>query len=142
MVGVAGEMAMEDKFAAAALTLRVAVDCSVPELAVMVAVPDAEPTTIPGLLTLAMVESEELHCAVLVKSLVVPSDRCAVAVNCCWAPMPIDMEVGEICIEEMVGWTPGFGFGPAPVLQPVRKANNKRSPVQSAAFINHLPTRF
>jgi len=96
MVGVAGEMAMEDKFAAAALTLRVAVDCSVPELAVMVAVPDAEPTTIPGLLTLAMVESEELHCAVLVKSLVVPSDRCAVAVNCCWAPIPIDMEVGEI----------------------------------------------
>jgi hypothetical protein len=90
-----GEMAMDERLTAAALTLRVAVDCSVPEIAVMVTVPDPEPTTMPGLLTLAMLESEEFHCAELVTSLVVPSERCAVAVNCCWAPIPIDMEVGE-----------------------------------------------
>ncbi len=50
----------------------------------------------PGLLMLAMFESEELHCAELVTSLVVPWERCAVALNCCWAPIPIDMEAGEI----------------------------------------------
>jgi len=62
----------------------------------MVTVPDAEATAMPGLLMLAMFESEELHCAELVTSLVVPWERCAVALNCCWAPIPIDMEAGEI----------------------------------------------
>jgi hypothetical protein len=60
----------------------------------MVTVPDAEPVARPAELTLAIFESEELHCAELVMSLVLLSERWAVAVNCCVAPMPIDIELG------------------------------------------------
>jgi hypothetical protein len=60
----------------------------------MVTVPDAEPVATPAEVMLAMLESEELHCAELVMSLVLLSERWAVAVNCCVAPMPMDIELG------------------------------------------------
>ena len=90
----AGDIAIEVKFVAAALTLRAAVAASVPDLAVIVTVPEAEPVARPPAAMLAMFESAELHCTELVTSFVLPSARWAVAVNCCWAPIPIDIEVG------------------------------------------------
>ena len=66
---------METKFAAAVATLRVAVACRPPDVAVIVVVPTAEPMATPGPLMLAMVESEEVHCAVEVISLEVPSEK-------------------------------------------------------------------
>src|ERR1019366_8437391 len=97
------DIAIEVKFAAAALTFRAAVAASVPDLAVIVTVPEAEPVARPPAAMLAMFESEELHCAELVTSLVVSSERWAVAVSCWWAPIPIDIEVGATRIEEIVG---------------------------------------
>ena len=91
----AGDIAIEARLAAAALTLSVAVACSDPEVAVIVTVPAAEPDAAPPAAMLAMFESEELHCTELVISFVLPFESWAVAVNCCWAPIPIDMEAGE-----------------------------------------------
>lgn len=82
MEEAAGEITIEVKFAAAAVTLSVAPPCKVPDLAVMVTVPEAEPVATPAALMLAIVESDDPHCAELVISLVVLSDRKAVAVNC------------------------------------------------------------
>jgi hypothetical protein len=79
----AGEIAIETKFAAAAVTVKFALDCLVPELALYVAViatvPDADPVATPAAVTLAIFESEELHCAELVTSCELPSDNFAVA---------------------------------------------------------------
>lgn len=61
----------------------------------MVTEPDEEPVAIPAAVMLAMLESEELHCTELVMSFVVPSDMCAVAVNCWFVPIPIAIEFGE-----------------------------------------------
>jgi hypothetical protein len=78
----AGDITIELKFAAAAVTLSVALLWRVPDLAVMVTVPEAEPVAIPDASMLAMFESEEIHCTELVTSLVVLLDITAVAVNC------------------------------------------------------------
>jgi len=82
MEEVAGEITIEIKFAAAAVTFSVALLWKVPDLAVMVTVPEAEPVATPAASMLAIVESEDPHCAELVIFLVVLSDRRAVAVNC------------------------------------------------------------
>jgi hypothetical protein len=34
---------------------------------------------------------------------VLPSERWPVAVNCCWEPIPIDIDAGETRIEDTVG---------------------------------------
>jgi len=60
----------------------------------MVTVPDAEPVARPAEVMLAMFVSDELHWAELVMSLVLLSERWAVAVNCCVAPVPMDIELG------------------------------------------------
>lgn len=90
----AGVTTIELRFTAALLTVRVAVDFKFPDWAVIVTLPGAEPFAMPAFDTLAMVESEELHCTVPVTSLLVPSDMWAVAVNCCPLPAPMDMETG------------------------------------------------
>jgi len=69
-----GDRVIDTRFEAAAVTLRVDVDCCEPDLAVMVTVPEVEPTAIPEELMLAMLESEEIHCAELVMSLEVESE--------------------------------------------------------------------
>jgi hypothetical protein len=79
----AGDIAIEARLLAAELTLSVAVACSVPDCAVMVTVPAADPDAVPPAAMLAMFESEELHCTELVISFVLPSESWAVAVNCC-----------------------------------------------------------
>jgi hypothetical protein len=62
--------------------LRLALDCWVPDFAVMVTVPEVDPVAMPPELILATLESDELHCAVLVMSFELPSEYLAVAVNC------------------------------------------------------------
>lgn len=83
MDDAAGDIAIETRFAAAAVIVKFAVDCLVPELAlnvpVIVTVPDADPVAIPPALMLAMLESEELHCAEFVTSCELPSENFAVA---------------------------------------------------------------
>ena len=59
---------------AAALTVSVAVPFRVPDLAVMVADPDAVAVATPLELMLATLLSEDPHCTELVTSLVVPSE--------------------------------------------------------------------
>lgn len=98
----AGAITIELKFTAAPLTVRAAVDFKLPDTAVMVTVPGADPVAIPAEVTLAILESDELHWTVPVTSLLVPSDMCAVAVNCCPEPVPMDIELGATCIEETV----------------------------------------
>jgi len=99
----AGATTIELKFTAAPLTVRVALEFKLlPDWAVMLTVPAAEPVAIPPDDTLAMLESDELHWTVLVMSLLVPSDICAVAVNCCPEPVAMDIEVGATCMEETV----------------------------------------
>ena len=78
----AGDITIELKFAAAAVTLSVALPWKVPDLAVMVTVPETEPVATPEASMLAMLESEEIHCTELVTSLLVLLDITAVAVNC------------------------------------------------------------
>ena len=90
----AGVTTIELRLTAALLTVSAAVDFRFPDAAVIVTFPGAEPVAIPAFVTLAMFESEELHWTVEVTSLLVPSDICAVAVNCCPAPAPMDIELG------------------------------------------------
>lgn len=93
--GDAGETVMEVKFAAAALTVKVADDCMDPDCAVIVTDPAADPVATPLPLTLAIVESDDPHWTKAVMSLEVPSERWPVAVNCWLPPTPIAMEDGE-----------------------------------------------
>jgi hypothetical protein len=69
-----GEIEMAVKFAPALLTLTVAVACKEPDCAVTVTTPKATAVAIPVPLTDATFESDELHCAELDKSLLVPSE--------------------------------------------------------------------
>ena len=100
----------------------------------IVTVPAAEPDAVPPAAMLAIVESEELHWTELVISFVLPSESLAVAVNCCWAPIPIDMEAGETWIEDTVGEVRFDGELP-PELHAAIMANTKRSAVHTATFI-------
>jgi hypothetical protein len=74
MEGAAGEITIDVRFPAAALTVNVAVPLMVPDLAVIVADPDAEAVATPLALMLATFVSEDPHCTELVTSLVVPSE--------------------------------------------------------------------
>ncbi len=66
--GAAGEIVMERRFAAAELTLSRAVPVVDPDFAVIVTEPELDPVAWPEESMLAMAESDELHCAVLVTS--------------------------------------------------------------------------
>jgi hypothetical protein len=63
---------------------------------VIVTEPAVLPVARPVLEMEATFGSEELHWTELVISFVVPSERWAVAVNGCVAPIAIDIEVGKI----------------------------------------------
>jgi hypothetical protein len=75
----AGDIAIDAKFDAAAVTVSAAFDVFEFDCAVMVTVPDPEAVATPAALTLAIFESEELQTAEFVTSCEVPSERCAVA---------------------------------------------------------------
>ena len=100
--GPAGEMVIDFKFAAAPVTDTVANAYTLPLCAVMVAVPELTPLASPFALTEAMLLSEELQVAELLTSDDVPSENFAVATNCWLAPVPIDIDAGDSCSEEMV----------------------------------------
>lgn len=74
-----------------------------PDCAPIVTVPAAEALATPLAPIDAMVASDELHVTELLMSLVLPSERWAVATNCCVLPMPTDMDAGETTSEETVG---------------------------------------
>src|SRR5262249_22558757 len=93
----------EVKFAAAALTVSVAVALNEPDCAVTVTDPAPEPVAMPVLLMLAMLESDEPQFTEFVMSFVVPSDMRAVALNCWPAPNAMAIEAGETWIEETTG---------------------------------------
>jgi hypothetical protein len=93
--GAAGEITIDVRFPAAALTVSVAVPFRVPDWAVIVADPDAEAVATPLALMLATLVSDDPHCTELVTSLLLPSENCALAVNCCVAPMPTEEEFGD-----------------------------------------------
>jgi hypothetical protein len=69
-----GDKVIDARLEAATVTLRLLLDCSVPDLAVMVTVPDVAPVAIPEELMLATLESEDVHCAELVTSFELPSE--------------------------------------------------------------------
>src|SRR5579859_4391907 len=107
----AGAIAIDTKLVAATFTLRVAVAVTVPEVAVIVTDPEEEAFAKPAALIDATVASVELHCTALVTSFKNPLESWAVALNCWVAPVPIDIEDGEMCNEEMDGWDCGDGGG-------------------------------
>jgi hypothetical protein len=98
----AGEMVIDFTFAAAPVTDTVANAYTLPLCAVMVVVPELRPLASPFALTEAMLLSEELQVAELLTSDDVPSENFAVATNCWLAPVPIDVDAGDSCSEEMV----------------------------------------
>jgi hypothetical protein len=69
-----GDKAIDTRFEAAAVTVRLALDCCVPDFAAIVTVPDVDPAAMPPGLILATLASDELHCAELVMSVELPSE--------------------------------------------------------------------
>jgi len=76
----AGVMAIETN--AGGPTVNVAEFVTVPEVAVMLAVPTAAPVANPLLETVAVAVAEELQVTLEVKSLELPSENVPFAVNC------------------------------------------------------------
>ena len=74
-------------------------------------------------------------------SLLVPSDMCAVAVNCCPKPVPMDMEGGATCMEETVGW-PDELFEPPPAAHPVNVATSSNTPAHNTFFMSSPVSSF
>jgi hypothetical protein len=105
----------------------------------MVTLPKLDPVATPAAVTLATLASDEVHCAVLVTSCVLPSEKWAVAVNCCFDPMPMDIVLGVTCTDEIVGEPePEPGVEPLPLPPHPVSAIRNISPQQSAAFIRIL----
>ena len=105
-------------------TVIVELAVTVPEVAVMVAVPggfemaDAAVTR-PPVLTVATAEADVLQVAVPVRLLVLPSSKVPVAVSCWVCPWMSDTEVGATVSEVSVGFT-------KKPRHPVARANIKR----------------
>ncbi len=101
--------------------------------------PGLEPVPRPEESTLAMLESEELHWAVLVMSWVVPSDRRVVAVNCCTPPTPTAADEGETWMDDtVVEEDPLDVPGPPAPPQPVNRASSAKALIRSAVFMSIL----
>lgn len=78
----------------AGVTVKVAEALTVPELAVIVAIPCATPAANPPLLSVATAVDDELHFTVLVRSCVEPLLNVPVAVNCWVEPAKMEVLVG------------------------------------------------
>src|ERR1700694_2761626 len=99
--GFAGVTAIETRDGA--VTVSVAVPCTVPEAAVIVVGPGVRVVAPPVALIVATLVAEELHVAVAVKSAVVPSPYVPVAVNCCGVPFTTEGFAGVTAIETSDG---------------------------------------
>src|SRR5215831_11533600 len=107
---------MELRFATALLMVRVADPFTNPEVAVIVATPGAPPVARPDASIVAMLVSDDAHCTELVTVFVLPSDICALALNCWFAPVAIAVELGEIWMDEIVAeLDPPFDEPPLPL---------------------------
>src|SRR5260370_295595 len=85
---------------AAAVTVSEAVPAMAPEVAVRVTGPPAfTPVATPLALTVAIVLSDEVHVAVLVRFCVVPSEKCPVALNGAVFPTATDVLAGATVID-------------------------------------------
>lgn len=95
MVLPAGETVMLFRLIPALVTVRTAVARKPPDSALMVATPTATPVANPELLMVAIPVSDEVHIAVEVRSLLLPSENKLLAVNCCVLPTVVEAEPGE-----------------------------------------------
>jgi phosphosulfolactate phosphohydrolase-like enzyme len=84
----------EVKLAVGLLTVRFALPCMFEAVAVMVATPAVTPLATPVASMDATAALEDFHCADVVRSFVVPSEKCPVAVKGCLAPALTDVEDG------------------------------------------------
>ena len=106
-----GETVMLFRLTPALVTVKTAVAWTLPETALIVTTPTATPLASPELLTLATVVSEELHCTLEVRSLLLPSEKEPLAVNCCMPPTAVEAEPGETCRLCSVGVATLLGAG-------------------------------
>src|SRR5258707_12635190 len=84
----------------AAVTVSEAVPAMAPEVAVRVTGPPAfTPVATPLALTMAIVLSDEVHVAVLVRFCVVPSEKCPVALNGAVFPTATDVLAGVTAMD-------------------------------------------
>src|SRR5580698_2957029 len=90
------------------VTVSVADPETAPCVALMVVVPAATPEANPLELIVAIVCTDEVHVAVLVRFCVLPSLYFPVAVNCCVAPFAIDGDAGVTAIDCSVGAAAGL----------------------------------
>ena len=111
---VAGVTIMDIKFAAAAVTLSVAVPVIVPDCAVMVTTPATRALASPVLLIEATLASEVDQVKEVVKAWLQPSENWPVAVNCWLAPGITEATPGDTCKETSDGFVGGGGGGVPP----------------------------
>ncbi len=83
----------------AAVTVSVVVPLMAPDVAVTVVVPTATPVARPLVLIVAVEVADELHVAVPVRFMVVPSLNVPVAVNCCLSPAVMEGLAGVTAID-------------------------------------------
>jgi hypothetical protein len=97
IVGAGGLIVIETS--AAAVTVRTVELLTLPELAVMVAVPIPTLPASPALLIVAVDSVSEDQLAVLVRFCVLPSVKVPMAVNCCVVPSASEGAAGVIDID-------------------------------------------
>src|ERR1700683_201795 len=100
MVAVGGVIAIDTSVAA--VTVSSVEALTVPEVAVMLAVPIARLCASPAFLIVAVETASDDHVAVLVRFCVLPSVYVPVAVNCCIVPNAIDGVAGVTVIDTSV----------------------------------------
>ena len=105
-LGLIGVMAMDCNVAD--VTVSVVLPVRMPEAPEMTAVPDDTPEAKPALGPLAMIVAtdgvSELNVVIAVMSLLLPSLKLPIAINCCWPPIAIDGFAGVTAIESSVAW--------------------------------------
>jgi hypothetical protein len=97
IVAVDGLMAIDTRVAA--VTVMTVELLTVPDVAVMLAVPCPAPVATPALLIVAVAGVSDVHVAVLVRFCMLPSVYVPIAVNCCVVPRAIEGVGGVTAIE-------------------------------------------
>jgi hypothetical protein len=107
MEGVEGLTAIDTRLTITGLTVRRVLPLTVPLVAVMVVFPELTLAAMPVELIVATPAADEPQVDVEVMSLVVPSLKCPVAVNCCVAPAVTVGFVGPTVMDcKVAGWAP------------------------------------
>ena len=142
MLGLAGVTAMEDRVAE--VTVRVVFPETLPEVAVMVAVPAATGMARPLLLTVATDVLEEAQVTWLVISWLVPSEYVPEAANCFVTPTGM---LGLAGVTDMVttdtettAVAVSPEFVPPPPLHPAKMKKSTRGRIENKIFplFSHL----